>query len=613
MQAIRTLRAQSRPASPAPAFADGNNVPSVTGTNKVSTHTQPTTWTTNEEAQQPQRPNSAMARIQSLAPFHKRVAFTPPPSPKPAPSTIVQDGTYLNTLGLKLNEAATRVLAPVSGNGTDSWKGKKPLQAGRGRQFASLVETELDASQGNTNLRHAILRLLPRSLTVIVSSLSVQVSQLIPTPGYVPSTVMAAPHPTTLHALSLAVFAGEILETFTTYKLATASSDLAAIYGHLDTIIMRVISPLFAQMQSEMTALLEPVGQPPTTSVTNSPGPNGKPAKPHSAIITLGQYMPGFTRILKRCAIPYSQGSQKALATFLISTTWQALVQLSHRAPSSNAGTMVHKASAVSLALSQMSLTPPSSPPPSIKKKLTPPSSPPSKKRVLALPGASDSPPKGVLRLRRVPSGGSTGSRSSSPDTRQREHQRAAVQQSLQASAAWLSTLLLDTRALGDMLVSTEVPRPEEGSLAREAVDEALERFGAFREWIGGAVNACAMSSSAGEVLGKLMDSVPEEMPLLIVLPVLLGQAWLARPQFAAALAAPGGAPVEGEREYPGVAKLIGYESEETYRRGVLCGFRRAEECEGVIAQCLLGRLGPSSPFAWAEGVSAWLARNADT
>jgi hypothetical protein len=91
------------------------------------------------EEQSQQRPTSAMARIQSLAPFHKRATPTPPPTP--LPSTIVQDGTYLNTLGLKLNEAASRVLVTANGTGPDVWKGKKPLPSGRGRQFAAAIET----------------------------------------------------------------------------------------------------------------------------------------------------------------------------------------------------------------------------------------------------------------------------------------------------------------------------------------------------------------------------------------------------------------------------------------------------------------------------------------
>jgi hypothetical protein len=139
MQTIRTLRAQSRPASPAPGPLEGSHMPSLTGSNGGKPVT--------DDMPQPQRPNSAMSRIQSLTPFHKRVVFTPPPSPKPtpavvAPSAIVQDGTYLDTLGLKLNEAATRVLvAAPGGSGADVWKGKKPLQTGRGRQFASFIAT----------------------------------------------------------------------------------------------------------------------------------------------------------------------------------------------------------------------------------------------------------------------------------------------------------------------------------------------------------------------------------------------------------------------------------------------------------------------------------------
>jgi hypothetical protein len=141
MQTIRTLRAQSRPASPAPGSLEGSHMPFVIGSNGGKP-------VTEDMHQQPQRPNSAMSRIQSLTPFQKRLVFTPPPSPRPtsavvvAPSAIVQDGMYLDTLGLKLNEAATRVLVATPGDsGADVWKGKKPLQTGRGRQFASLVAT----------------------------------------------------------------------------------------------------------------------------------------------------------------------------------------------------------------------------------------------------------------------------------------------------------------------------------------------------------------------------------------------------------------------------------------------------------------------------------------
>ena len=258
-------------------------------------------------------------------------------------------------------------------------------------------------------------------------------------------------HTSTFHALALATFAGEILETFHTYKLGTASSDLATGQGHLDTIIIRVTAPLFARLQSEMVGLLEPIEQPAIPSgqmtiVPTGPGLSGKPGKPHPAITIAAQYMPQFARALRRCVVPSAQSTQDTLAKFLIGTIWQALAHLSHRAPSqyttlassapnpapSNTGmfpgsttvstlasTVAQKASTISVTLSQISFTPPSSPPNAAgsgKKQLnlTPPSSPPIGKRVLL----TDSPKAGgVLRLRRVPSTGSNnGSRSTSPD-----------------------------------------------------------------------------------------------------------------------------------------------------------------------------------------------------
>jgi len=146
MQAIRVLRAQSRPASPAPTALEGNNNSNNSNVGPPANGGKAVT----EETTAPQRPTSAMLRIQSLTPFHKLTSFTPPHSPKPTPanppvaaqSAIAQDGAYLNTLGLKLNEAATRaLLSSPGGSGHDVWKGKKPLQTGKGRQFASLIET----------------------------------------------------------------------------------------------------------------------------------------------------------------------------------------------------------------------------------------------------------------------------------------------------------------------------------------------------------------------------------------------------------------------------------------------------------------------------------------
>ncbi|PVF95404.1 hypothetical protein CPB86DRAFT_817227 [Serendipita vermifera] len=586
MQAIRVLRAQSRPASPAALpnpVHEPNNLMSSSGYNGPKLAQ--TSGLVEEQSQQ--RPTSAMARIQSLAPFHKRATPTPPPTP--VPSTIVQDGTYLNTLGLKLNEAASRVLVTANGTGPDVWKGKKPLPSGRGRQFAALIETELDASQGNSNLRHAILRLLPRSLSVVISTLSAQISQFIPTPGFVPSSVMALPHPATLHALAYANFAAEVLETFVTYKLGTTNQDLIITRTSLEAIVTRVTSPLFTQMQTEMAALIEPLGHR-STSGTSSPSSfsGAKLPKPHPAIATINQHLPHFAKALKRCTFPSCASTQSALASFFITSIWQALVQIAHRQPPV-------KGSQVSL--TGIGPTPPHSPPvkkaslpasPSMKK-LTPPSSPLPKKRVLPL---SDSPPKLSLRLRQVPSAGSLVSRAASPDIRNKDH---GLVMTVYPSTSWLASSLVDAKAILDLLASTELPRPSESSLAREAVDEAVERLATFKEWLAGPV----MDG------GKLIEHVPEDLPLLIVLPLVMTEAWLDY-----------SAQGNGESEYVCMGRLIGYENNDAYRRNVLCGFGRAEECEAIVGGRVLERLkamdrweapNNGSGEGWIGGLVRWL------
>lgn len=143
MQAIRVLRAQSRPASPAsPAPAPLTDT--VQSARNATAHAHGSATVPTEDMSVQHR-TTPLSRIQNLTPFTKRSAHTPTPTPPPTPipSAIVQDGTYLNTLGLKLNEAATRALvtSTSSGSGPDSFKGRKPLPAGRGRFFAALIET----------------------------------------------------------------------------------------------------------------------------------------------------------------------------------------------------------------------------------------------------------------------------------------------------------------------------------------------------------------------------------------------------------------------------------------------------------------------------------------
>ncbi|KAG8829706.1 hypothetical protein FRC18_009126, partial [Serendipita sp. 400] len=587
MQAIRVLRSQSRPASPSPA-AISTNADGLAQSPLLSGAKLPLNAQIEEQqySLSQSRPGTAMSRIQNLTAFHKRPTPTPVPSPNPV--AIVQDGAYLNTLGLRLNEAATRALSAPAGTGPDVWKGKKPIPAGRGRQFAILIESELEASQGNPNLRHAILRLLPRSLSVIISNLSSQISQLVAAPGFVPTSATALPSPCTLHALGLAGLAAEILETFTVYGLGTANSDLAAIRSNFETIITQVTGPLFAQLQSEMAILVEPLGFP-ASGATSSPAsfPGAKSTKPHVAIGTLTSQIPHLSRAIQRCSFPHCPRTQTALATLLINTIWQTLVNVTHRPVSSTYLTPVvmSRSSAVSLA---HTLTPPASPPVKMKK-LTPPSSPPLKKRILPL---TDSPPKLPLLLRRPPSANSLGGRSNSPDvqaltgiTQGNGNPMGPAQASF---SAWVTSLLVDIKALYDLLASSDIPRPCEGSLAREAVDEAFDRLAAFREWLSFASSITPVNGSNMTGLERLMIDVPADIPTLLVLPVLLNGAWLERSLLiASSLSLPNAL----ENEYLGMAKLVGYDDEEMYRRQVVCGFGRAEECELVVVQRVLERL----------------------
>jgi hypothetical protein len=400
---------------------------------------------------------------------------------------------------------------------------------------------------------------------------------------------MALPHPATLHALAYASFAAEVLETFVTYKLGTTNQDLIIARTSLEAIVTRVTAPLFTQMQSEMVALIEPLGQR-STSGTSSPS-GGKLPKPHSAIATINQHLPHFSKALKRCTFPSCASTQSALASFFITSIWQALVQISHRQPPV-------KGSQVSLAVGGIGPTPPHSP--ALKKaslpaspamkKLTPPSSPPAKKRVLPL---SDSPPKLSLRLRQVPSAGSLVSRAASPDIR---HKDPGLIMTVYPSTSWVASSLVDAKAILELFASTELPRPSESSLAREAVDEAVERLATFKEWL-------AASVMDGR---KLIEHAPEDLPLLIVLPLVVAEAWLD-------YSAQGSC---GESEYVCMGRLIGYENNDAYRRNVLCGFGRAEECEAIIGSRVLERLKAMDRWeipnhgtgeGWIGGVVRWL------
>lgn len=119
MYALKTpafLRPASRPSSPAPA--------------------PPTVGVIGESgADRPSRPLTKL----SLAHFSRKPS--PAPAAKTSPTPLVQDGSYLESLGLKLSEAIAKALAqPQNGVGAgDVLNGKRPIPAGRGRALGELI------------------------------------------------------------------------------------------------------------------------------------------------------------------------------------------------------------------------------------------------------------------------------------------------------------------------------------------------------------------------------------------------------------------------------------------------------------------------------------------
>ncbi|KAE9408569.1 hypothetical protein BT96DRAFT_953866 [Gymnopus androsaceus JB14] len=496
----------------------------------------------------PSRPDSGigMERSRPLTKLSlnnlRRASPAPAPSPLPVPLTLVQDGSYLEMLSLKLSEAISKAVTQPSGSPTmnDVVGGKRPIPNGRGSALGTLIISELKAANGNPHLHRAIVRSLHRPLSVLLGNLSTMMLPLLSSPAFLappaPSVQSPNSNAVQLHALAVAAFAGELLESFDDLNLGHDSDvrgdGLKVIRDGLVSLVNRVVNPLVGGIRNELVPILDALE-------LSTPGKvitGAKNVMLHNSVVTLQSIIPVYAQALKRYTV--SRAAQNVLAPFVISLVWRSIVALCHRpmatSPPPSPGLLPLTA------LKKRRGSPSSSPP------LTPPST----RFTIKLP---TSRPPSPPALQPVPS--------LSPAS--------------------------DARALCDLLSALPGPsaETESGRLAREAVDEAMEGLRALADLFDLAPGLLKVTDEQTLEDNALeLERLTEKIPTLVALPVLLR--------------AKGGLDLPSET-------VLGL-SEEDYRNSCLTGFGRADECATPVGLRVCAHLRASAStrtvlLAWLE------------
>lgn len=434
--------------------------------------------------------------------------------------TLVQDGSYLEMLSLKLSEAVSKALTQPIGPPTanDVLGGRRPVPAGRGRALGSLIASELTATNDNLHLQKAIIRSLHKPLSVLLSNLSNLILPIILSPTFLtppaPTPHTPGHNATQLHGLAIAAFAGELLETFDAFSLGQDTDirgdNLRSIREGLLSIMNRVLSPLIGAIKIELLAVLDGLENP--ASVSPVKPLTGNKSVQHASIATLTTIMPLYAQALRRYT---SAVGQNALAPFILSMVWRVMVALASRP--------------------YMAPTPPSSPGlapvvlPGLRIRRgsptsSPPLTPPPNRFTIKLPSSRPpSPPASIVSMRTSAAG--------------------------------------DARAIHDLLWLLPLP---DDRMARDAVEEALHGLQAlahFFEVVGGILNA---SDRSVEDRARELIELAEKIPTLIALPILMK------------------AEAPNNSEVRSVSSILGV-SEEEYRCGCLAGFGRADELSSAV------------------------------
>lgn len=337
--------------------------------------------------------------------------------------------------------------------------------------------SEINAARENPHLYRAVIRTLHRPLSVLVTNVSGTLLPLIASPAFltpaVPTPQLPHPNPTQLHAVALATFAGELLETFDELGLGQDSDmrgdGLKSVKDSLVSIIQRVIDPLVSGIKNDLMPHIEALEQA-APGVAHKTAGAAKTVSVHPSIAYMHVAMPLYARALSRYIA--SKTAETTLASLLISLVWRGLVALSHRplpptGPTPPGSPPLGPLSKADARRRGSSATPPPTPPPGRFTLKLPPSRPPSP------PGAGTKAPSAAA----------------------------------------------DARALYDLLAL--LPRPS-NALAREAVGDAFASLSgtvALLDFVHAPAPAVLLPSAA---LGAELDRLTLDVSTLVALPILL-------------------------------------------------------------------------------------------
>ena len=310
---------------------------------------------------------------------------------------------------------------------------------------------------------------------MLLSNISAHLLPLLSSPQFLATTLtqqQSCLNATQLHAVGLATLVGEVLETFDELGLGQEvdgrPDGLRVIREGLANLVMRVVNPLIASVQSELLPLIDGLEKSSPIGRTGS-GLNSKSVKtstPHPSITGLQAVVPLYAKgLAKIAAVDVAQSS---LGAMLITLVWRGLVALAHRPFTSG--------------------SPPGSPKlasatkPKIKSSTTPPTSPSPRFATILPPSRPSTPPNHPVG----------------------------------------SSLAGDARALLDILGLIAKPSKDKAArvLASEAVDEAFDALGSLVSLLD-LIHNNPRSRATLNFEADLM-AVTDDLPTLIGLPILL-------------------------------------------------------------------------------------------